>query len=125
MSSQPNLNVLNLSTQSLLIVIIFIILLQIYGIIKCSEGLQDLKPWDTFDARFQQSRDDYGIGATSAGDSMRQKSLNYISETEGLVGTQYPIKDIESIYPEDELPKLEKSELERTEKSLEHILRGY
>lgn len=114
MSEALNLNILRLSEQSLLCVLIVIVLLQCYGYLKCSEGL---KPWDTFDARFQQERDG-PIGATPSGDSEREKVLR--NRQEGLTGG-YEVPNFEKGIGE-ELPKKEMSDIERTENSLEHAL---
>lgn len=113
---QLDLNVLGLSTQSLLTVLIILLVLQCYGIIKCSEGLA---PWDTFDARFQQERDG-PIGATPAGDSEREKQ--YRNATEGLTGGYDPPSFEMGIGKE--LPPKEPTDIERTENSLEHSLHG-
>ena len=113
MAEAINLNVLNLSIQSLLCVLIVVILLQCYGVLRCQEGLG---PWDTFDARFQQERDD-AIGATPSGDSGREKVRR--SQQEGLTGGYE-----DPIYQPmgSELPPKEETDIERTENSLEHSL---
>jgi hypothetical protein len=95
----------------MVILIIFIVVLT-----KKSEGL---KPWDTFDARFQQERDD-AIGATHDGDSEREKQLRWQqAKAEALVGG-YTEPEYE--YRGEELPPKQVSDIERTETSLEHSL---
>ena len=112
-----NLNVLGLSTESLLIVLIVVILLQCFGILKCQEGMA---PWDTFDARFQQERDG-PIGATPSGDSEREKQYRNATRTEGLTGSDdIPVYD--NIV--EELPPKNEEDINKTENSLEHSLHG-
>ena len=115
MEEQLNLNILNLSTNSLLMVLIILLVLQCYGVIKCSS--EGLKPWDTFDARFQQERDG-PIGATPSGDSEREKILR--NRQEGLTGG-YDSPQFDMGIG-SELPPLEETDIERTENSLEHRL---
>ena len=82
MAESLNLNVLNLSTQSLLIVLIVILLLQCYGVLKCQEGLSTVD-YDKYQAAYNQEQDNT-IGATSAGDALNKKVVD--SWGEGLVG---------------------------------------
>jgi hypothetical protein len=93
------------------LLIIFIIVM-----LTKSEGL---KPWDTFDARFQQERDD-AIGATQDGDSEREKQLRYQqTDAEALTGGfTEPVYE----YRGEELPPKQDSDIERTEASLEYSL---
>ena len=119
------LNVLGLSTNSLLTVLIVIILLQCYGIIKCNNSKptpEALAPWDTFHAKHQQERDDSGIGATSAGNSPMQKVYD-AAQSEGLTGGYNPPTDGND-YMGEELPPKQPSDIERTENSLKHSLHG-
>ena len=116
MSEQLNLNVFGLSTQSLLMALIIVLLFQCFGVLKCQEGL---KPWDTFDARFQQERDG-PIGATPAGDSEREKVLR-AQQMEGLTGGYETVDFTPTGY---EMPPKQESDSDRAENSLEHSLHG-
>lgn len=79
-----DLNVLNLSTQSLLIVLIVLLVLQCYGYLKCKqEGLLSNVDYDKYQAAYNQERDD-SIGATSAGRPLNSKMVDAWGE--GLVG---------------------------------------
>lgn len=112
-------NYLLISLISIAMIIIILIIVSISS--KKSEGL---KPWDTFDARFQQKRDDSGIGASDAGDSMREKTLDAWA-TEGLTGTGYSGPEFDLGIPKEELKIKEETDIERTENALEYNLHGY
>lgn len=109
----------------LLISLVMIALIQLIVIIVLlSKKTEGLKPWDTFDARFQQMRDDSGIGASDAGDSMREKTLDSWA-TEGLTGTGYSGPEYDLGIPKEELKVKEETDIERTENALEYNLHGY
>lgn len=100
------------------VIIFIIIIIATSGKSKKSEGL---RPWDTFDARFQQERDD-AIGATQDGDSEREKQLRWQqakAKAEALVGG-YTEPEYE--YRGEELPPKKISDIERTENSLQFSL---
>ena len=100
------------------IVLIILIAVMTSSKDKKSEGL---RPWDTFDARFQQERDD-AIGATQDGDSSREKELRWQqakAKAEALTGG-YTEPEYE--YRGEELPPKQVSDIERTENSLQFSL---
>lgn len=97
------------------IVMVFVVLLIIVIIVLATKS-EGLRPWDTFDARFQQERDD-AIGATQDGDSLREKAND--SWSEPLMGG---FMEPEFEYRGEELPPKQVSDIERTEASLEHSL---
>ena len=68
-----NLNVLGLSTQSLLTVLIVVLILQCYGVLKCSEALSNVD-YDKYQAAYNQELDG-PLGATPAGDSPNVKRV--------------------------------------------------
>jgi len=78
----PDLNVLGLSVQSLLIVLIVLMLLQCFGILKCTEGMSNVD-YDKYQAAFNQEHDNV-LGATESGRSLNEKKVDAWSE--GLVG---------------------------------------
>lgn len=100
------------------IIMVFVVLLIIVIIVLTTKS-EPLRPWDTFDARFQQERDD-AIGATDDGDSEREKQLRWQqAKTEALMGG---FMEPEYEYRGEELPPKQVSDIERTEASLEHSL---
>lgn len=127
-------NVLGLSMESLLTILIILFVIQCTGIIKCAARhickkckkykkmeTEGLAPWDTFDVRFQQERDD-AIGATPAGDSEREKQYARSGKTEGLTGGYGSPEFTSGI--DKELPPKGEADIDRTENSLEHSLHG-
>ena len=82
MAETLDLNILGLSTQSLLVVLIVVLLLQCYGVLKCSEGLSTVD-YDKYQAAYNQEQDNT-LGATSSGDALNKKVVD--SWGEGLVG---------------------------------------
>lgn len=131
-----DLNVLKLSTSSLLMIAIVLLLLQCFGYLSCDKKPEALAPWDTFNARFQQGRDD-SIGATPSGDNLRMKSYRARPapvvatpviteqplEPEGLTGGYNPPTDGND-YLGEHLPAKEPTDIERTENALKHSLHG-
>jgi hypothetical protein len=118
MAEIKKIDLANMSPMIPAMVAIFIVMLIILIVVmtKKSEGL---KPWDTFDARFQQERDD-AIGATQDGDSEREKQLRWQqAKAEALTGG---FMEPEYEYRGEELPPKQESDIERTETSLEHSL---
>lgn len=73
MSEPMNLNVLGLSVQSLLTVLIVLMLLQCYGIIKCQEGVSASKQ------RFAGIRSEGYYGAGLSGANYNGGHLNFES----------------------------------------------
>ena len=71
MAEAINLNVLQLSTQSLLIVLIIVILMQCYGVLKCNEAMSTVD-YDKYQAAYNQEQDN-ALGATQDGDSLGVK----------------------------------------------------
>ena len=79
---QIDLNILNLSVQSLLTVLIVLLLLQCFGILKCQEGLSNVD-YDKYQAAYNQEQDNT-LGATTSGNALNRKVVD--SWGEGLVG---------------------------------------
>ena len=77
-----NLNILGLSVESLLTVLIILMVLQCFGILKCKEGMSNVD-YDKYQASYNQEQDNM-LGATSSGDSLNKKVVD--SWGEGLVG---------------------------------------
>lgn len=80
-----DLNILKLSVESLLTVLIVILMLQCFGFLKCKGGMEGLSTvdYDKYQAAYNQERDD-AIGATPSGDPLNRKTVD--SWGEGLVG---------------------------------------
>lgn len=124
MAEVLNFNIFNLSTESLMMVVIIILVLNCYGVFSMIKNNEEsLVPWDTYNARFQQGRDDM-IGATPAGDDLRTKLERHTTEAEGLVSGFNPPTEGDN-YMGDGLPEMENvPDIERTEGSLERTLHG-
>jgi len=106
----------------IMLIIIFILeMVLIFVIVAYVPKKETMVPWDTFNARFQQERDD-AIGSTQSGDSPMEKRYRYGHQTEGLT-TGFNPPPIETVGSENMQPR-ENTEIERTENALEHNLHG-
>ena len=82
MEGAIDLNILGLTTQSLLCVLIVVLLLQCYGVLKCQEGMSTVD-YDKYQAAYNQEQDNT-IGATTSGNALNKKVVDAWGE--GLVG---------------------------------------
>jgi hypothetical protein len=78
-----NLNVLGLSVQSLLVVLIILMVIQWVTSMAKSEGLQSKVDFDKYQAAYNQEQDNT-LGATAAGNALNRKVVDAWGE--GLMG---------------------------------------
>jgi hypothetical protein len=82
-TSKFNLNVLGLSVQSLLVVLILLMVIQWVTCLATSEGLKSDAGFDKYQAAYNQEQDNT-LGATSAGNALNRKVVDAWGE--GLMG---------------------------------------
>lgn len=124
MSSQIDpLNILNLSKDSLIIILIILLLLQCYGYLDklATPVPESLVPWDTFNAKHQQSRDDNLAGPSLVERVYNAGQTKEPVKKENLVGTYNP-PSFDGIGVE--LPPKTDADINRTENHLERSLHG-
>lgn len=88
MASGLDLNFLGMSTQSLLIVLIVIMLIQSFMLLSCGgEGFASNVDYDKYQAAYNQEQDNM-LGATPSGDALNKKVVSaWDTKPEGLVGS--------------------------------------
>ena len=78
MEGAIDLNILGLTTQSLLCVLIVVLLLQCYGVLKCQEGMSSVS-YDKYKAGHNQEGDSY-LAAAGGNRSILQRQQDDILE---------------------------------------------